>query len=253
YSVPLLMSTALATGFVLLPCIATALQSGSLDVPVTSEQYRSLVKRIERVEDAVGALAVSRPSHSCETDAAREGAGVQLVMVERSKFSIMTARSSDKAVFETETDDEIDAAYQHFAPLMPLAHLEDETLERLKTMLPDGKNEGRCRRIFALLAANPPKGYDSEIDWVTGWHADNVPEPNVLRKLVGTWNEGSAEDRKQNAPADDRGRAARGGPTERYNSKERRNRSKSKRVSLTPDGRRSDAAVWKPKQPGGSA
>ncbi|KAF4729552.1 hypothetical protein FOZ62_004651, partial [Perkinsus olseni] len=220
YSVPLLMSTALATGFVLLPCIATALQSGSLDVPVTSEQYRSLVKRIERVEDAVGALAVpgvvtpeisgcrlewDRKKFVVLFEADPESAGRVIkrtrfeqpnklrcqhyIGVERSKFSIMTARNSDKAVFETETDDKIDAAYQHFAPLMPLAHLEGETLERLKTMLPDGKNEGRCRRIFALLAANPPKGYDSEIDWVTGWHADNVPEPNVLRKLADTWNE----------------------------------------------------------------
>ncbi|KAF4698108.1 hypothetical protein FOZ63_027990, partial [Perkinsus olseni] len=292
------MSTLLATGFVLLPCIATALQSGydvvdasphdpaaAGQAPVTSAQYRSLVKRLERVEEAVGALSVpgvvkpatsgcrlewDRKSFVVEFEADPESAGRVIkrtrfedpnktryhhyIGVDGSQFSILTSKGGDRADFRTKT--EIEAAYQHFSSLMPLAHLKGDTLERLKTMLPDNKNEGRCRKIFALLAANPPEGYDPEIDWVAGWHANVVPKADTQREFAATWNEahpGSAEDRKQNVPADDRGRAARGCPTERYNSKERRNKSRGKRVSLTPVGRRSDAAVWKPKQLGGSA
>ncbi|KAF4666898.1 hypothetical protein FOZ61_009106 [Perkinsus olseni] len=229
------MSTLLATCFVLLPYIATALQSGYGDVvdasphdpaaaaaggqaPVTSAQYRSLVKRLERVEDAVGALSVpgvvtpdtsgcrlewDRKKFVVVFEADPESAGRVIkrtrfedpnkiryhhyIGVDGRVFSILTAKGGDRADFETEA--EIEAAYQHFSSLMPLAHLEEDTLERLKTMLPDNKNEGRCRRIFALLAANPPSGYDPEIDWVAGWHANVVPKADTQREFAATWNE----------------------------------------------------------------
>ncbi|KAF4709107.1 hypothetical protein FOZ62_031188 [Perkinsus olseni] len=86
--------------------------------------------------------------------------------------------------------DRVREAHKFFSPFSPFAHLDNSGVaEKLVELFPDQKNPGRCRKIFSLLAANPPEGYDSGIDWVAGFHYTVGSNIDTVNGLVQEWQE----------------------------------------------------------------
>ncbi|KAF4696384.1 hypothetical protein FOZ60_000835 [Perkinsus olseni] len=88
-----------------------------------------------------------------------------------------------------EITDNLQEAYEHFSSVVPFAYLSKEdfrpVLAKLHQILPITKNNPeRCRKVFALLANNPPGGEDKGVRWFDGFH---VTAADHVRELINSW------------------------------------------------------------------
>ncbi|KAF4748429.1 hypothetical protein FOZ62_010337, partial [Perkinsus olseni] len=111
--------------------------------------------------------------------------------LENEDYFLLSLSRTGSTYVRCQTDKMKDAS-KFYTSVSPFAHLNKKRVaEKLVGMFPEQKNPGRSRKIFSFLAANPPQGYDTGIDWVVGFHytVGSYESIDSVRELVGKWED----------------------------------------------------------------
>ncbi|KAF4686579.1 hypothetical protein FOZ63_027043 [Perkinsus olseni] len=132
-------------------------------------------------------------AYSLFTDGAAPGGGTLRYHfgLENEDYFLLSLSRTGSTYVRCQTDKMKDAS-KFYTSVSPFAHLNKKRVaEKLVGMFPEQKNPGRSRKIFSFLAANPPQGYDTGIDWVVGFHytVGSYESIDSVRELVGKWED----------------------------------------------------------------
>ncbi|KAF4672298.1 Bardet-Biedl syndrome 1 protein [Perkinsus olseni] len=108
-------------------------------------------------------------------------------------FAVTTKRSGEETI-EYEEMGKAEEAYDFFSGLTPFVKLRKEVNAELRNWIPHQRNSAddnmaKCRKVFVILATNPPRGYDTGLEWVASFYERALPLPSLVnvKRVVKSW------------------------------------------------------------------